>query len=85
VKKSKMEANAIKELLYGGIRELMSNRNYYYHSNVGQNYCHWTESGQKAVAEYINLVGYKIIEIEEARLNQRAKDLVIKGLKGESI
>jgi hypothetical protein len=85
VKKSKMQTSAIKELMYGGVRELMNNRTYYYHSSVGQQYSHWTDEGQKALAEYMNLIGYKMIETEEAILNQRAKELVLKGLKGEKV
>ena len=80
-----MQTSAIKELMYGGVRELMNNRTYYYHSSVGQQYSHWTDEGQKVLAEYMNLIGYKMIETEEAILNQRAKELVLKGLKGEKV
>lgn len=80
-----MDSNAIKDLLYGGVRELMNNRTYYYHSSVGQQYSHWTDEGQKALVEYMNLIGYKMIETEEAILNQRAKELVLEGLTGKKI
>jgi hypothetical protein len=30
-------------------------------------------------------MAFKILEVEEAELNQRAKDLVVKGLKGEKV
>jgi hypothetical protein len=33
----------------------------------------------------MNLMGAKLCEAEEADLNKRAKDLVVKGLKGEII
>jgi hypothetical protein len=85
VKKYKMETSAIKELMYGGVRELMNNRTYYYHSSVGQQYSHWTDEGQQALAEYMNIVGYKMLEIEEVSLNKRAKELVLKGLKGDKV
>jgi hypothetical protein len=85
VKNYKMDSNAIKDLLYGGVRELMNNRTYYYHSSVGQQYSHWTDEGQKALVEYMNLIGYKMIETEEAILNQRAKELVLEGLTGKKI
>lgn len=71
--------------MFGGINELMRNRTYYYHSTVGINYSHWTEEGQKALVEYMNVMGWKLKEAEEAELNRRAKELVIKGLKGESV
>jgi hypothetical protein len=80
-----MDRKAVKELMYGGIAELLHNRHYYYHSSVGAQYSHWTEEGEKALAEYLNLMGYKMLEAEEAELDQRAKDLVLNGLKGEKI
>jgi hypothetical protein len=85
VKKSKMDKQAIKDVMFGGLSELMKNRKYYYFSSVGANYCHFTDDGQKALQEYMNLMGAKLCEAEEAELNQRAKDLVIKGLKGETV
>ena len=80
-----MEQEAIKALLYGGIQELTRNRRYYYHSSVGSEYSHWTEEGTIALVEYMNLISHKMIQSEEASLNKRAKELVIKGLKGETI
>ena len=80
-----MDTNTVKELMYGGVRQLMRNREYYYHSAVCMDYSHWTEKGQQALTEYLNLMGYKMLQAEEKELNQRAKDLVIKGLKGEQI
>ncbi len=80
-----MDRQAAKELMYGGVHELMHNSKYYYHSRVGVNYSHWTEDGVKALSEYMNMMAYKMLEAEEAELNQRAKDLVVKGLKGETI
>ena len=80
-----LEKSAIKELLYGGISEILSNRHYYYHSSVGAGYCHFTDAGKAAIAEYLNIIGAEMIKAEEASLNKRAKDLVINGLKGEKV
>jgi hypothetical protein len=33
----------------------------------------------------MNILVHKMHEVEEAELNKRAKELVIKGLKGESV
>jgi len=85
VKKSKMEKQAIKEMMFGGFSELMKNRKYYHFSEIGSIYCHFTDDGEKALLEYMNLMGAKLCEAEEADLNKRAKDLVVKGLKGEII
>jgi hypothetical protein len=85
VKKFDMDDNALKEFIYGGTRELMKNRKYYYHSSVGAQYCHWTEDGYKALSDFMNLVGHQMVVNEEAALNKRAKELVLKGLKGEKV
>jgi len=79
-----MDSNAIKELLYGGIKELMNNRNYYYNSGAGAEYSHWTESGEQAITDYTNLIGRKILEVQQQELDKHAKELVINGLKGKT-
>ena len=80
-----MDKQSLKEFTYGGVLELMRNRKYYHHSIVGVAYSHWTEDGKNALAEYMNLIGYKMLEAEEAELRERAKKMVIDGLKGEKV
>ena len=80
-----MERTAIKELMYGGINELMHNRKYYYYSAGGGDYSHWTDEGKEALISYMNMISYKMIQAEEADINKRSKDLVMNGLKGESV
>jgi hypothetical protein len=77
-----MDKSAIKEFMFGGIVELMRNRKYYYHSSAGAEYSHWTEDGNKAIMEYLNLVGYKMLQAEAIELDKRAKEMVINNLKG---
>ena len=77
-----MEKQAIKELMYGGIKELMNNRSYYHTSSVGRHYSGFTESGREALYEFVtDMAGY-ITEAENKALDQRAKDMVVKELKG---
>jgi hypothetical protein len=76
-----MKKGAIKDLVYGGMEELLNNRNYYYHSSVGAGYSHLTEEGKDAVVEFINLMAWKIKEASEADLDQRAKQQVLDQLK----
>jgi hypothetical protein len=80
-----MERSAIKELMYGGINELMHNHKYYYYSDVGGDYCHWTEEGKAALIEYMNMISYRMMRAEEEDINKRSKDLVMKGLKGDGV
>lgn len=80
-----MKKDAVKDLMFGGINELMRNKNYYYFSSIGSNYCHWTEEGKLVLQEYMDLVTHKLYEAEQESLNKRAKELVVKGLKGETV
>jgi hypothetical protein len=80
-----MDKSAVKDLIFGGIHEMMRNRHYYYHSSVGQSYSYWTEEGQKALAEYMNIMGWKLMEAEEADLRKRAKEMTMNSLKGDSV
>lgn len=75
-----MEQQAIKEFLYGGLSSIIANRNYYY-KGIGSEYSHFTEKGEEAVKEFMNLMAWKMIQANEADLDQRAKDLVLKELK----
>ena len=84
MKKSNVDKPALKELIFGGVQELMRNRKYYYHSGVSANYSYWTEAGKDALSEYMNMMGWMILEAENKELDQRAKDIVVKTLKGES-
>ena len=77
-----MEKSAIKDLIYGGLEELINNRRYYYHSSVGGAYSHLTEDGKAAMVEFIDLMAFKIREAEEQDLDQRAKQQVLITLKG---
>lgn len=78
-----MEKGAIKDLIYGGVEEILRNRNYYYHSSVGKEYSHLTDSGKDAIVEFMDLMAWKVREAEEADLERRAKEQVINALKGK--
>ena len=80
-----MDKSAVKDLIFGGLHELMKNRNYYYHSSVGQSYSHWTDEGKEALVEYMNVMGWKLKEAEEANLKTRAKEMTMNALKGKEV
>lgn len=76
-----MEKQAIKDLMYGGINEMMQNRRYYYRSSVGKNYSHWTEEGKVAMEKFVHDMTQYVWDAEENALDKRAKDMVLKELK----
>jgi hypothetical protein len=76
-----MEKSAIKDLIYGGVEEILNNRRYYYHSSIGMGYSHLTDDGKTAMVEFMNLMAFKIKEAEDADLDRRAKEQVLDALK----
>jgi hypothetical protein len=80
-----MEKDALKDILYGGVSELIRNSKSYRHSPIGQDYCKFTESGEVALKEFMQQMALLIYVAEEKELDKRAKDMVIRGLKGETL
>lgn len=80
-----MEKDVVKDILYGGLAELMNNKEFYYRSSVGPDYSNWTERGNIVMLAFVNSMIKQIHTAEDKALDKRAKDLVIKGLKGETV
>ncbi len=78
-----MQKTAIKDLLYGGISELMKNKNYYYNSSVGKAYSHFTDEGKIALSEFVLEISQFMTEADKAELDRRAKEMVMDTLKGK--
>lgn len=80
-----MEKEAVKAIMYGGINELMNNKDYYRRSSISAKYSTWTETGMRVLMEYTLEMTQRIQDAEDKALDKRAKELVIKGLKGEKV
>ena len=76
-----MDRTVVKDLLYGGMIEMMQNKDLYYSSSVGAKYSHWTEKGTLAVTEFVISMTQHMHEAEDEMLDERAKQLVMKELK----
>lgn len=76
-----MEKGAIKDLVYGGLEEILNNSRYYHHSSVGASYSHLTDLGKGAVTEFMDMMAWKIKEANEVDLDRRAKQQVLDQLK----
>jgi len=75
-----MDKAAVKDLIYGGLSELIRNKKYYYHSTVGAEYSHWTEAGEDAMSGFMTIMAFYIAAAESSSLDARAKELVMDGL-----
>jgi hypothetical protein len=75
-----MDRHVVKDLIYGGISELMQDKRYFYHSTISSYYCYWTEDGERAIIEYLTLMASSMAAADQAQLDTRAKELVMDGL-----
>jgi hypothetical protein len=74
-----MEKAAVKDLIYGGLEEILNNKRYYYHSTAS--YSHLTDEGKIALTEFMDIMAYQMRAAEDADLNRRAKQQVLDALK----
>jgi hypothetical protein len=84
-KKYKMNKSVVKDIIYGGIVEMMNNRDLFYNSSVNTKYSEWTAAGIIALQEFLQAMSTQILDSQEEDLNKRAKEMVINGLKGEKV
>ena len=75
-----MERQALKELMYGGIEELLRNSRYYYHSSIGPGYSHFTDEGKRNLDEFLDIVAFEMKKCRDAEDEHRSRELVIKEL-----
>ena len=78
-----MRKNAVKDQLYGGILEMMNNRDYFYKSNVGKQheYSHWTDAGKEELVAFVLEHSKRILVSEEELVVTKAKEMTFEALK----
>lgn len=76
-----MSHDLFKKQVYSGLLEILKDSKFYYYSHIGERYCKFTEEGEKALMEYLAVMGPWIIDRERKELDRKAKQLVIEELK----
>ena len=76
-----MNRQALKDLMYGGIEEMTQNPRLFYNSSVGKEYSHWTEEGNKNLAEFMTYMAAEMARCRKLEDDNRAKEMVLKELK----
>jgi hypothetical protein len=71
------------KMIIGSIKELLKDRQYFYYSNVGPDYCHLTDEGKAAIIDIINVLGSRMLVAIEKEDIERSKQLVLNELKGK--
>ena len=73
----------IEKMIVGSIKEILQDRQYFYYSTVGPDYCHLTEEGKDAIIDIINILGSRMIVAMDKEDIERSKQLVLDQLKGK--
>ena len=68
------------KMIIGSLKEVMKDRNYFYNSTVGPEYCHLTDEGAKAMIEMLNILLPRLVKAQADEDNERSKMLVLKEL-----
>ena len=71
------------KMIIGSIKEIIRDRQYFYHSTVGPDYCHLTEEGKDAIIDVINILGSRLLKAEAEEDIERSRQLVLNELKGK--
>ena len=82
---ARIKVNYMSKLLpnqvYAGLFEIIKDKNLYYQSSIDSKYNKFTEKGEQEILEWLKVMAPKMLEVEKAELDARAKQLVIEELK----
>ncbi len=73
----------VEKMIIGSVKEILKDRQYFYHSTVGPDYCHLTEEGKDAIIDVVNILGSRMLVSMEQEDIERSKQLVLEQLKGK--
>ena len=80
-KKSNLDKQILKDMMYGCLKELGENKDLFYHSSFGRQYSHVNEKGKEPALEILEDFVFKIREIEEQAYEDRKKKDTFDALK----
>lgn len=78
-----MRTQDVEKMMVGSIKEILKDRNYFYYSSVGPEYCHLTDQGKQAIMDIMNVLGGRLAVAIEKEDIERSKKLVLDELKGK--
>jgi hypothetical protein len=73
----------VEKMIIGSVKEILKDRQYFYYSTVGPDYCHLTEEGKDAIIDVVNILGSRMLVAIEQEDIERSKQLVLDQLKGK--
>lgn len=82
-KNYKLAQEADKDKVYGALKEFTRNPKLWRSSNVGREYCHFTDEGREIIVDTLQDLLRTVDVLERKALEQRAREVVWDELKGK--
>lgn len=76
-----MRSYTLKDMVYGSLREMLSNPKYIYNSTVDARYSEWTHEGQEEILSFLKNISFIMAQSDRDERDRRAKELVLENLK----
>jgi len=76
-----MSNELFKNQFYAGLLEIVTDRKYFYNSEIMKDNSRFTEEGEKALVEYVAMMAPYMIEKEKKKLEEMAKSMTWDTLK----
>lgn len=73
----------VERMIVGSIKEILKDKQYFYDSAIGPEYCHLTDEGHRAIIDLVNVLGSRLLKAEAEEDIERSKQLVLDQLKGK--
>ena len=73
----------VEKMIVGSIKEILKDRQYFYYSTVGPDYCHLTDEGKDAIVDMVNILGSRMLVAIDREDIERSKQLMLNELKGK--
>lgn len=80
-----MDKESIKDIIWGGMMELMNNRNYFRRSSVDPKFSEWNPRGQEALHEFLEYLTPMIEQVRYDEVKKEAKQMTIDALRGKEV
>lgn len=80
-----MDKESVKDIIWGGMTELMNNPNYFRRSSIDPKYSEWHPRGQEALHEFIEYLTPMIDQVIHNEIKSKAKNMTMSALKGNEV
>lgn len=79
--KDRYMTHLLHKQVYAGFFEIIKDKECYYYSPIGSEYCKLTDAGKEAALKWLTTMAPLMLELENTQLDARAKKMMWEELK----